>query len=87
MIAKDKLFSPQLVIDAVGTGNAEITLGHIRPYIMSELKQEIQKTEDMANLTKNYRKDSEKLKKHLEELKVGVTSIQGINYLQPNRNI
>ncbi|ERL88484.1 hypothetical protein D910_05870 [Dendroctonus ponderosae] len=77
VIAKEKLFSPQLVIDAVGTGNAEITLGHIRSYIMKELKQEIQKTEEMANLTRNYRKDSEKLKKHLEELKVGVTSIQG----------
>lgn len=77
MIAKEKLFAAQLVIDAVGTGNAEITLGHIRSYIMNELQQEIKKTNETAELTKNYRKDTDKLKKHLEELKSGIMPIQG----------
>jgi len=70
------------VIDAVCTGSAEITLGHIRSYIKNELQQEIKKTQEIAELTTNYRKDTEKLKKKLEELKTGVTQIQG--YLPPS---
>ncbi|KAL1494957.1 hypothetical protein ABEB36_010457 [Hypothenemus hampei] len=77
VIAKEKLFSPQLVIDAVSTGNAEITLGHIRSYIMNELQQEMKKSEEIAQLTGNYKKDTEKLKNHIEQLKNGVTHIQG----------
>ncbi|XP_050309231.1 vacuolar protein sorting-associated protein 11 homolog isoform X2 [Anthonomus grandis grandis] len=77
VIAKEKLFSPQLVIDAVGTGNAEISLGHVRSYIMNEIQQEIKKTNEITELTKNYRKDTEHLKKQLEELKNGVTLLQG----------
>lgn len=70
------------MIDAVCTGSAEITLGHIRSYIKNELQQEIKKTQEIAELTTNYRKDTEKLKKKLEELKTGVTQIQG--YLPPS---
>ncbi|XP_066259666.1 vacuolar protein sorting-associated protein 11 homolog [Euwallacea similis] len=77
VIAKERLFSPQLVIDAVCTGNAEISLGHIRSYIMNELQQEIKKAQEIAELTRNYRKDNEKLKKLLKELTTGVSRIQG----------
>ncbi|XP_072393967.1 vacuolar protein sorting-associated protein 11 homolog [Diabrotica undecimpunctata] len=77
VIAKEKLFSPQLVIDAIGTGNAEITLGHIRSYITNELQQEQKKTKEIADLTSNYRRDTHKLKEHLEKLKTGVIEIRG----------
>ncbi|CAH1116293.1 unnamed protein product [Phaedon cochleariae] len=77
VIAKEKLFSPQLVIDAVGTGNAEITLGHIRSYITNEIQQEQKKTKEISELTQNYRKDIHNLKEHLEKLKGGVIEIRG----------
>ncbi|XP_030768032.1 vacuolar protein sorting-associated protein 11 homolog [Sitophilus oryzae] len=77
VIAKEKLFSPQLVIDAVGTGNAEISLGHIRSYIMNEFLQETKKINETSELTKNYQKDTNQLKEHLETLKSGVIVIRG----------
>ncbi|KAG5888950.1 hypothetical protein JTB14_012209 [Gonioctena quinquepunctata] len=77
VIAKEKLFSPQLVIDAVGTGNAEVTVGHIRSYITNELRQEQKKTKEISELTSNYRKDTKKLKEHLENLKSGIIEIRG----------
>ncbi|KAJ8916872.1 hypothetical protein NQ315_005879 [Exocentrus adspersus] len=77
VIAKEKLLSPQLVIDAVGSGNAEVTLGHIRSYITNQLQQEQKKTRELSELTTNYRKDTDKLKQHLETLKSGVIVIQG----------
>lgn len=77
VISKEKLFSPQLVVDAVATGNAEITLGHIRQYITNELKQEQKKIKEISELTSNYRKDTDKLKTHLNTLKSGLIVIQG----------
>lgn len=87
VIAKEKLFSPQLVIDAVGTGNAEVTLGHIRSYITNELQQEQKKTKEVSELTANYRKDTDKLKQHLETLKSGVVVIQGSRYTKLARYV
>lgn len=78
MIAKDKLCSPQLVVDAVATGNAQVTLGHIRSYITNELQQEIKRTKEISELTTKYQKDTDKLKEQLETLRSGVTVIQGI---------
>nr|CAH7725796.1 unnamed protein product [Callosobruchus chinensis] len=77
VIAKEKLFSPQLVIDAIGGGNANITLGHIRSYITNEIQQEQKVTKEISQLTTNYRRDTDKLKEHLEELKNGVIEIRG----------
>ncbi|KAJ8936386.1 hypothetical protein NQ318_010793 [Aromia moschata] len=77
VIAEKKLFSPQLVIDAVGTGNAEISLGHMRSYVTNELKQEQKKTKEVSELTVKYRKDTDELKNQLETLKSGVIVIQG----------
>lgn len=77
VIAKEKLFSSQLVIDAIGTGNADISLGHIRSYITNELQQEQKKTKEIADLTSNYRKDTDKLKELLEKLKGGIIEIRG----------
>ncbi|KAJ8946786.1 hypothetical protein NQ314_008769 [Rhamnusium bicolor] len=80
LLNEEKLFSPQLVIDAIGSGNAEVSLGHIRSYITNELRQEQKKTKEVSELTSNYRKDTDKLKQHLETLKSGVTVIQGSRY-------
>ncbi|RZC36529.1 vacuolar protein sorting-associated protein 11 -like, partial [Asbolus verrucosus] len=77
VIAKERLLSPQLVIDALGSGNAEITLGHIRSYLTNELQQEQKKSKEISELTQNYRKDTEKLKEQLETLKSGSIVIQG----------
>ncbi|XP_060522802.1 vacuolar protein sorting-associated protein 11 homolog isoform X2 [Cylas formicarius] len=77
VIAKERLFSPQLVVDAIGKGNAEMTLGHIRSYITNELQQEMKKTKEMSELTEKYQKDTENLKQHLETLKSGVIVIRG----------
>ncbi|XP_057664940.1 vacuolar protein sorting-associated protein 11 homolog [Diorhabda carinulata] len=76
VIAKEKLYSPQLVIDAIGTGNAEITLGHIRSYITNELEQEKMKILEIEELTSSYRKDTKNLKEHLEKLKSGLIEIR-----------
>jgi hypothetical protein len=77
VIAKERLLSPQLVIDALGTGSADITLGHIRSYLTNELQQEQKKSKEIAELTQNYRKDTEKLKEQLETLRSGSIVIQG----------
>ncbi|CAG9857975.1 unnamed protein product [Phyllotreta striolata] len=77
VIAKEKLFSPQLVVDAIGTGNANVTLGHIRSYITNELQQERKKTKEIAELTANYRRDTDKLKELLGKLKEDVVEIRG----------
>nr|XP_008196910.1 PREDICTED: vacuolar protein sorting-associated protein 11 homolog [Tribolium castaneum] len=77
VIAKERLLSPQLVVDALGTGSVDITLGHIRSYLTNELQQEQKKTKEISDLTHNYRKDTEKLKEQLETLKSGTIVIQG----------
>lgn len=76
VIAKERLLSPQLVVEAIGTGKSEITLGHIRPYIMNELQQEQKTISEITELTKKYRKDTEQLKTQLESLKSGTVVIQ-----------
>ncbi|KAL3272653.1 hypothetical protein HHI36_014118 [Cryptolaemus montrouzieri] len=77
VIAKERLLSPQLVIDALGSENTDITVGHIKSYIMNELEQEQGKTAEITGLIQNYRKDTDKLKKQLETLKSGAIVIQG----------
>lgn len=87
MIAKEKLFSPQLVVDAIGTGSADITLGHIRSYVTNEMQQEQKKSKEISELTANYQKDIEKLKEHLERLKSGVIEIRGSRQVQIMKDI
>ncbi|CAH0563845.1 unnamed protein product [Brassicogethes aeneus] len=77
VIAKDKLCSPQLVVDAVANGTTDVTLGHIRSYVMNELQQEQKKTREVSELTEKYQKDTDKLKEKLESLRSGVNVIQG----------
>lgn len=77
VIAKRKLLSPQLIIEAVGTAQSNITLAHLRPYITSELKKEMDVIAKDMELTEKYSKDIEKIKEHLENLKTGTTTIQG----------
>lgn len=76
MIAKENLLSPQLVIEAIGTAQCEITLGHIRKYITEQLELENKTISDTVELTKKYEKDSEKLQQQLETLKRGTVVIQ-----------
>lgn len=76
VIAKEHLLSPQLVIEAIGTGNAQIKLGHVRSYVTNELQQEHKTIAAMTELTEKYRRDTEKLKAQLEALESGAVLIQ-----------
>ncbi|XP_022916247.2 vacuolar protein sorting-associated protein 11 homolog [Onthophagus taurus] len=76
-IAKEQLLSPQFVIEAIGTGKANINLGHISSYIMSEFKKEQDIIDSDSELTRKYNKDIESLRDQLETLKNGPTVIQG----------
>lgn len=77
VIAKQRLLSPQLVIEELGTETINITLGHARDYILNELKNEQKKTLEISDLISKYRKDTDHLKKELEVLKSGTIVIQG----------
>lgn len=77
VIAKERLIAPQLVIEAIRTGNANITLGHIRPYIVNELQQELQQGQKLKELTTKYQKDNDLLIQECEKLKSGTIVIQG----------
>lgn len=76
VIAKENLLSPQLVIEAIGSAQSEITLGHIRKYITDQLELEHKTISDTEELTKKYEKDSEKLQQQLDTLKSGTVVIQ-----------
>lgn len=76
VIAKENLLSPQLVIEAIGSAQSEITLGHIRKYITEQLEMEYKTINDTEELTKQYEKDSEKLQQQLDTLKSGTVVIQ-----------
>lgn len=64
------------MIEAIGTAQSEITLGHIRKYITEYLESEYKTISDTEELTKKYEKDSEKLQQQLETLKSGTVVIQ-----------
>lgn len=70
------MLSPQLIIEAIGSAQSEITLGHIRKYITNQLEEECKTIDDTVELTKKYEKDTEKLKQQLETLKSGTVVIQ-----------
>ncbi|KAK9883118.1 hypothetical protein WA026_001317 [Henosepilachna vigintioctopunctata] len=76
VIAKEKLLSPQLVISALSSESTDITLGHIKSYIKNELDHEQRKASEITDLIRNYRKDTDKLKKELETLKSDAFVIQ-----------
>lgn len=77
MIAKEQLLSPQLVIDAIGTGKSNISSGHIVSYVLNEFKKEQDIIDNDSELTCKYRKDIDGLKDQLETLKHGSIVIQG----------
>lgn len=76
ILAKENLLSPQSVIEAISTGQFNITLGHIRNYITNELEKEHKTISEITELTNKYQKDTEKLKGQLESLKSGTVVIQ-----------
>lgn len=77
MIAKERLLSPQLVIEAIASGKSNITLAHVRSYILNELTKENEVIKSDLELTKKYKSDTDKLKQQLETLKNGTIVIQG----------
>ncbi|XP_017782805.1 PREDICTED: vacuolar protein sorting-associated protein 11 homolog [Nicrophorus vespilloides] len=77
VIAKERLLSPQLVIEAIGSANAEIKLSQVREYIIKELKRENEIANSDKELTNKYRKDTETLRNKVEELKYNPILIQG----------
>lgn len=76
VIAKERLHSPQMVIEAIGTANSNITLGDVRSYITSELTKEMEVTQADTELTDKYKKDTKALKQQLRTLQNGVNVIQ-----------
>ncbi|XP_018335224.1 vacuolar protein sorting-associated protein 11 homolog [Agrilus planipennis] len=77
VIAKERLLSPQQVIEAIGIAKSDVTLGHIRSYITNELQKEHDIIENNTELIDKYQTDIEKLKQQVETLKNGVVVIQG----------
>ncbi|KAK4874130.1 hypothetical protein RN001_013490 [Aquatica leii] len=77
VIAKERLLSPQLIIEAIGASESNITLAHIRSYIENELKIENEIISDNTDLTNKYNSDTVKLKQQIELLKNGVNVVQG----------
>ncbi|KAF5277458.1 hypothetical protein FQA39_LY18488 [Lamprigera yunnana] len=77
VIAKEQLLSPQLIIEAIGTSNSNITLAHIRSYTENELKIENEIINSDTELTSKYQDDAVKLKQELGTLKNGINIIRG----------
>lgn len=77
MVAKERLQSPELVVDAIGTGTGDITLGHVRNYIVTELQREKTQTQNDIELTNKYKNDTKKLRELLHTLKSSTVVIQG----------
>ncbi|KAF5291395.1 hypothetical protein FQR65_LT01705 [Abscondita terminalis] len=77
VIAKERLLSPQLIIEAIGASESNITLAHVRSYIENELKIENEIIRENTDLTNKYNTDTIKLKREIEILKNGVNVVRG----------
>lgn len=76
-MAKERLLSPMLVIDALGTGTANITLRYVRNYIITQLQQEENSISKHTDHTNQYKNDTEELRKKIENLRTGGVTFQG----------
>lgn len=75
-LAKEKLLSPLMVIDALST-SLTCTLGDVRDYLNSVLRQELEQVKSDTELTEKYRKDTEKLREQIQTIKNSTIIFQG----------
>ncbi|XP_012258670.2 vacuolar protein sorting-associated protein 11 homolog [Athalia rosae] len=75
-IAKGKLLSPLMVIDALST-SMSCTLGDVRSYLNNVLRAENEKTQADADLTEKYRTDTLKLREQILTIKNSTIIFQG----------
>ncbi|XP_034943521.1 vacuolar protein sorting-associated protein 11 homolog [Chelonus insularis] len=75
-ISSEKLLSPLMVIDALST-SLTCTLGDVRSYLNSVLKSEHEQTLQDAESVNKYRKDTEKLREQISEIKNSTIIFQG----------
>lgn len=66
-----------LVIDALGTGTATVTLCYVRDYIISQLQHEDKLISSHTDLTDQYKNDTEELRKKIQALRTSGVTFQG----------
>lgn len=66
-----------LVVDALGTGAANVTLRYVRDYIISELQRENSLIASHTELTNKYKTDTNELRQKIHQLKTGAVTFQG----------
>ncbi|XP_046409664.1 vacuolar protein sorting-associated protein 11 homolog isoform X1 [Neodiprion fabricii] len=75
-IAKEKLLSPLMVVDALST-SMSCTLGDVRNYLNNVLRTENEQTQADTDLTKKYQADTQKLREQIESIKNNTIIFQG----------
>ncbi|XP_011503306.1 PREDICTED: vacuolar protein sorting-associated protein 11 homolog [Ceratosolen solmsi marchali] len=75
-IANEKLLSPLMVIDALST-SLTCTLGDVRNYLNSVLRQEYEQVQVDTELTEKYRLDTKKLRELIQSIKNSTIIFQG----------
>ncbi|XP_012139382.1 vacuolar protein sorting 11 isoform X2 [Megachile rotundata] len=75
-IAQERLLSPLMVIDAIST-SLSCTLGDVRTYLNSVLRQEHEQTQADIELTDKYRADTQKIREQIESIKNNTIIFQG----------
>ncbi|KAJ8686405.1 hypothetical protein QAD02_022199 [Eretmocerus hayati] len=75
-IAKERLSSPLMVIDALST-SLTCTLGDVRNYLTSVLHQEHEQMQADIELTEKYRADTEKLREQIQMIQNSTIIFQG----------
>lgn len=66
-----------LVIDALGSGTANITLGYVRQYILSQLEHEENLISSHTQSIQQYKNDTEEIRKKIEQLRTTGMTFQG----------
>lgn len=77
VVAKERLLSPMLVVDALGTGSANVTLQYVRDYIISEIEREEDLITRHTQLTNKYKQDTDELREKIHQLKTSAVTFQG----------
>ncbi|XP_066597141.1 vacuolar protein sorting-associated protein 11 homolog [Prorops nasuta] len=74
-IAKEKLLSPLMVVDALST-SVSCSLGDVRSYLNSVLRTEHEQTRSDTELTEKYMADTQKIRDQIETIKNSTTIFQ-----------
>lgn len=77
IVAKERLLSPMLVVDALSTGSANVILRYVRDYIISELQREEGLISSHTELTNKYKSDTNELRQKIHQLKTCAVTFQG----------